>query len=183
MVFQDGALFPHLTVRRNVEYGVEATPQGSERAAQALELVGLEDRAERYPDELSGGERQRVALARALAPSPRLLLLDEPFANLDAGLRLRVREDVRAIIDRARTTAVLVTHDQEEALSLADRLAVMEAGRILQQGPPEEVYRSPASLPVARFLSGGQLFACHIASGRARCVLGETGTRAAAGSG
>ncbi len=176
MVFQDGALFPHLDVLRNVLYGVEGREDGSERAAAALDLVGLADWASRYPDELSGGERQRVALARALAPAPRLLLLDEPFASLDAGLRQRVREEVRSIIDRAETTAVLVTHDQEEALSLADRMAVMVAGRTLQEGAPEAIYRSPGSLEVARFLSGGQLFPCRIREGRARCVLGETAT-------
>ncbi len=173
MVFQDGALFPHLSVRRNVLYGVERLADAADRAQQALDLVGLGKLAKRYPDELSGGEQQRVALARALAPSPRLLLLDEPFANLDAGLRRRVREEVVGILAEAQTTAILVTHDQEEALSLADEMAVMESGRILQVGAPEEVYLRPDSRQVASFLGSGQLVACRVESGRARLALGE----------
>lgn len=183
MVFQDGALFPHLTVERNVGYGVARRPDGAERVAAALDLVGLAGHAKRYPDELSGGERQRVALARALAPAPSLLLLDEPFANLDAALRLRVREEVKAILERAGATAVLVTHDQEEALSLADRVAVMQAGRILQQGTPEEVYHSPLSLGVSRIVGDGQLVECRISGGRARYALGEVPTSLPDGEG
>ncbi len=157
MVFQEGALFPHLTVGRNVLYGLSGFDDAKLRARSALELVGLAELADRFPDELSGGQQQRVALARALAPSPRVVLLDEPFANLDAGLRQRVRQEVRTILERAGATGVLVTHDQEEALSVADRVAVMQAGRILQVGSPEEVYERPDSVVVARFLGDGQL--------------------------
>ena len=183
MVFQDGALFPHLTVERNVAYGVARRPDRNERVGAVLDLVGLSGSGGRYPDELSGGERQRVALARALAPSPALLLLDEPFANLDAALRQRVRLEVKAILDRAGATAVLVTHDQEEALSLADRVAVMAAGRILQEGTPQEIYRAPLSLGVSRIVGDGQLVECRIADGRARHPLGETPTTLPDGEG
>jgi iron(III) transport system ATP-binding protein len=172
MVFQDGALFPHLTVRGNVSYGV-----GSDRARrvdEVLELVGLRALEARYPDELSGGERQRAALARALAPSPRLLLLDEPFASLDAGLRQRVRTEVLEILAETRTTSILVTHDQEEALSVGDRVAVMIEGRVLQEDSPAEIYRRPSSLEVARFVGDGQMLACRIEGGRAKFSLGET---------
>ena len=178
MVFQDGALFPHLTVLENVGYGLVGFADAQARAAEALGLVGLTDLASRYPDELSGGERQRVALARALAPEPRLLLLDEPFASLDAGLRQQVRDDVRAVVDRAGITTVLVTHDQEEALSLADRLAVMQNGRLLQIGTPSVVYEEPATLDVARFLDGDQLLACEVDRGRAACALGSVAVEA-----
>lgn len=178
MVFQEGALFPHLTVRKNVLYGLAGHQDAAERARSALELVGLADLGDRYPDELSGGQQQRVALARALAPSPRVVLLDEPFANLDAALRQRVRQEVRAILERAGATGVLVTHDQEEALSVADTVAVMQAGRILQVGSPEEVYQNPSSVAVARFLGDGQLVPCQIDGGAARSVFGRARTDA-----
>lgn len=183
MVFQDGALFPHLTVEHNVAYGVARRPDRSERVETVLDLVGLSGYGERYPDELSGGERQRVALARALAPSPALLLLDEPFANLDAALRQRVRLEVKAILERAGATAVLVTHDQEEALSLADRVAVMAAGRILQEGTPQQIYHAPLSLGVSRIVGDGQIVECRIADGRAHHPLGETPTTLPDGEG
>lgn len=183
MVFQQGALFPHLRVWDNVLYGVEGHPDGEDRAREALALVGLGDLGGRYPDELSGGQQQRVALARALAPSPKMVLLDEPFANLDAGLRVRVREEVRGILQAAGTAAVLVTHDQEEALSIADRVAVMHDGRILQVGSPETIYHSPATLAVASFLGDGQLVACSVEGGRAHCVYGTAVTDAPDGDG
>jgi iron(III) transport system ATP-binding protein len=136
MVFQQGALFPHLTVGGNVGFGATRP----ERVAECLDLVGLADRAGGYPHELSGGERQRVALARALAADPDVVLLDEPFSALDAGLRERLREEVAAILREAGTSTLLVTHDQSEALSLADTVAVLREGRLEQVGTPEEVY-------------------------------------------
>ncbi len=159
MVFQDYALFPHLSVERNVAFGLSRRERRREgrggaapKARAALELVGLQHKAERLPHELSGGERQRVALARALAPEPELVLLDEPFSSLDATLRADLRREVELILREAEATAVLVTHDQEEALSLADRLAVMRAGRVVQTGAPEEVYARPADRWAAGFL-------------------------------
>ncbi|MEM9290926.1 MAG: ABC transporter ATP-binding protein [Acidobacteriota bacterium] len=172
MVFQHGALFPHMTVLDNVLYGIDADRDRRETALNALELVGLGRLAKRYPDELSGGQQQRVALARALAPSPSIVLLDEPFANLDASLRGRVREQVREILQRAGATAVLVTHDQEEALSLADRIAVMREGQVLQVGPPEQVYHYPETLEVATFIGEGQLLDCEVSQGMVRCAYG-----------
>jgi iron(III) transport system ATP-binding protein len=150
MVFQDYALFPHLTVERNVSFGC---PRGDEQGTRrALELVGLQHKADRHPHELSGGERQRVALARALAPGPEVVLLDEPFSSLDATLRGDLRREVDLILRDAGATAILVTHDQEEALTLADRLALMRDGRIVQVGAPEEVYAQPAERWAAQFV-------------------------------
>jgi iron(III) transport system ATP-binding protein len=154
MVFQDGALFPHLSVEGNVAFGLSTRPR-EERdglTRRTLELVGLQHKAKSAVHELSGGERQRVALARALAPEPELVLLDEPFSNLDATLRAGLRREVELILRDAEATALLVTHDQEEALSLADRLAVMRDGRIVQVGPPVEVYGSPATRWAAQFV-------------------------------
>ncbi len=151
LVFQEHALFPHLTVAGNVEFGVRNGDRDA-RVAEMLELVGLDGYGRRYPHELSGGERQRVALARALAPRPALLLLDEPFASLDPNLRARVRDDVAAILRSTRTPAVFVTHDQNEALAIGDRVAVMQAGRIAQIGTPEEVFHWPISRFVAAFM-------------------------------
>jgi iron(III) transport system ATP-binding protein len=153
-VFQDYALFPHLTVKANVAFGLSRRERDErERLTQrTLELVGLQHKAERHPHELSGGERQRVALARALAPAPELILLDEPFSSLDATLRAGLRREVELILRDAGATALLVTHDQEEALSLADRLAVMREGRIVQVGAPQEVYQRPANRWTAGFV-------------------------------
>lgn len=150
MVFQDYALFPHLSVERNVAFGLTRRDRAS--AMRTLELVGLQHKAGRYPHELSGGERQRVALARALAPGPDVVLLDEPFSSLDATLRADLRREVELILREAGATAMLVTHDQEEALSLADRLAVMRDGRLVQVGAPEEVYARPADRWAAQFV-------------------------------
>ena len=150
MVFQDYALFPHLTVERNVAFGVSRSA-GAE-TQRALELVGLQHKADRHPHELSGGERQRVALARALAPGPEVVLLDEPFSNLDATLRADLRREVELILRDAGATAILVTHDQEEALTLTDRLALMREGRIVQVGSPEDVYARPAERWAAQFV-------------------------------
>jgi len=178
MVFQQGALFPHLTVRRNVEFGAARRA----RARECLDLVGLADRASAHPHELSGGERQRVALARALAAEPEVILLDEPFAALDAGLRASLREEVARILREAGTSALLVTHDQAEALSLAATVAVMRDGRIEQVGAPEDVYLRPCSRWVAEFLGEADVLpgtACHDA---VDCELGRLGLcHAAAG--
>jgi iron(III) transport system ATP-binding protein len=154
MVFQDYALFPHLTVEANVAFGLAQRPRDEREALtrRTLELVGLQHKARSYPHELSGGERQRVALARALAPEPEVVLLDEPFSNLDASLRAGLRREVELILRDAEATAILVTHDQEEALSLADRLAVMREGRFVQVGAPEDVYSHPAGRWTAQFL-------------------------------
>mgnify|MGYP000253551395 CR=1 FL=1 len=154
MVFQDGALFPHLTVAENVAFGLATWPRAARaaRVQAVLSLVGLADLAGRYPHQLSAGQQQRVALARALAPQPAVLLLDEPFANLDADLRSQMRQEVARILRQTGVTAVLVTHDQEEALVLADRVAVLHQGRLEQVGRPEEVYERPATRFVADFL-------------------------------
>jgi iron(III) transport system ATP-binding protein len=157
VVFQDYALFPHLSAAANVEYGVFDRSARTARRDEMLELVGLADKADRYPHELSGGEQQRVAIARALAPDPTILLLDEPFSNLDAALRTRVRAEVRDILRSAGATAVFVTHDQEEALSLADRVAVMHGGQVLQVGTPSELYTRPARQFVASFVGDADL--------------------------
>ncbi|WP_372788801.1 ABC transporter ATP-binding protein [Paraconexibacter sp.] len=151
MVFQDYALFPHLDVAANVGYALGRRPDRA-RVDEVLELVGLGGLGHRRPHELSGGQQQRVALARALAPSPAVVLLDEPFSNLDAALRAEVRGEVRRLLRAAGVSALLVTHDQDEALSLADRVAVMHDGRIEQVGTPEAVYASPATCWVAAFL-------------------------------
>ena len=154
VVFQDHALFPHLDVAGNIAFGLAERPAAErrERVHAALGLVDLADLAGRYPHELSGGEQQRVALARALAPEPSLLLLDEPFAHLDRGLRDQVRAETVAILRRTGTTAVLVTHDQHEALAVGDRVAVLRAGRVEQVGTPPEVFHAPRSRFVATFL-------------------------------
>jgi len=152
VVFQDFALFPHLTVGANVGFGLpEAAGRGA-RVRQMLDLVGLGDVIDRYPHQLSGGQQQRVAVARALAPSPALLLLDEPFSNLDADLRALVRAVVQTAIRATGSTALFVTHDQEEALELADRVGVMSIGRIEQLDAPDVIYHYPASRFVAEFL-------------------------------
>ncbi len=154
MVFQDYALFPHLSVEGNVAFGLTNRPREERDALtrRTLELVGLQHKARTGVHELSGGERQRVALARALAPEPELVLLDEPFSSLDATLRGGLRREVELILRDAEATALLVTHDQEEALSLADRVAVMRDGEIVQVGPPVEVYGKPATRWAAQFV-------------------------------
>lgn len=154
MVFQDHALFPHLTAKQNVLFGLNKLPKAvaHEKAMGMLRLVGLAHLSERYPQELSGGERQRIALARALAPNPALLLLDEPFSGLDADMRVQVREQVRGILKAARATAVFVTHDQEEALYMGDRIAVFNKGRIEQIDTPQRVFHTPNSRFVAEFI-------------------------------
>lgn len=173
IVPQEGALFPHLSVAANVGFGL---PRGSgSRIDEVLRLVGMADRAHARPQELSGGQQQRVALARALAPRPDVILLDEPFGSLDAALRVRLRAEVTDLLRSVGSTAVLVTHDQEEALSTADHVAVMRDGRVVQMGTPREVYESPADLGVARFV--GDVVELTAAAGPTPaavvCALGE----------
>jgi len=157
MVFQEGALFPHLTVEQNIAYGLPRGNGGKEngrkeRVGQVLDLVGLRDFGHRMPHQLSGGQQQRVALARALAPQPELLLLDEPFSNLDPSLREQVRRDVVGILRASNVTAVFVTHDQDEALFIGDTVAVMHHGRIEQADSPEVIFHEPATRFVAEFI-------------------------------
>ncbi len=173
MVFQDWALFPHLTVAKNVAFGLDRTEISRGRTSEALELVGLTKLATRYPDELSGGQAQRVALARALAPRPRILLFDEPFSNLDAGLRARVRTEVASLMREVRMTSIFVTHDQEEAFVLGDRVAVMRRGRILQAGRPAEVYQYPASPWVATFLGAANVLDGMATNGHVSTLVGD----------
>jgi iron(III) transport system ATP-binding protein len=154
VVFQDYALFPHLNVEANVAFGVSRLPRAQRRArvARMLELVGLEALASRYPHELSGGQQQRVATARALAPAPTLLLLDEPFSNLDADLRAQMRDEVQRLLRATGTTAIFVTHDQEEAFTIADEVGVLNQGRLEQLDAPETIYHHPATPFVAEFV-------------------------------
>ena len=156
MVFQNYALFPHLTVRRNVEFGLRMRRAGRgesrDRAERALAMVQLSEHADKYPAQLSGGQQQRVAIARAIVLEPPLVLMDEPLSNLDAKLRVEMRSEIRRLHLHLGLTTVYVTHDQEEALSLADRLVVLRDGRVEQVGSPEEVYTRPASAYVAGFM-------------------------------
>lgn len=173
LVPQDAALFPHRDVARNIAFGLRRGPGRAERVAELVSLVGLEGLERRMPYELSGGQRHRVALARALAPRPSVLLLDEPFSALDAGLRAGLRAQVRDVLRVSGTTGLLVTHDQTEALSMADRVAVMTGGRIEQVGTPQDVYRRPVSPTVASFVGDAVLLSGRWAGGRVRCALGE----------
>jgi iron(III) transport system ATP-binding protein len=154
VVFQDYALFPHLTVEDNVAFGLHALPrdQRRQRVRAVLDLVGMLELAGRYPHELSGGQQQRVAVARALAPAPALILLDEPFSNLDADLRAQMRDEVENVLRSTGTTAVFVTHDQEEAFTIADVVGVLNGGRLEQLAPPETIYHHPATPFVAEFV-------------------------------
>ncbi|MCZ6873246.1 MAG: ABC transporter ATP-binding protein [bacterium] len=174
MVFQDYALFPHMTVGRNIQFGLMGWPAAWRRSRlqEMLQLVGLPEVVDRYPHELSGGQQQRVALARALAPEPQLLLLDEPFSNLDVNLRQQLREEVQAILAQAGITTLLVTHDQEEALSLADTLAVIKKGRIVQHATPDDIVRRPLTRFVAEFLGLGHFLAGEV---RHNCIATEIG--------
>ena len=157
MVFQDVALFPHLSVRDNIGYGLRKDPDRAVRISELLELIDLPDAGGRMPHHLSGGMQQRVAVARALAPRPDVVLLDEPFSSLDAALRTQLRGDVREILRTAGTASVFVTHDQDEALTLGDRMAVMVRGHVEQVGPPEVVYGEPATPFVATFVGTANL--------------------------
>ena len=174
VVFQEFALFPHLSARENVAFGIDDRdePERSARVEELLDLVGLEAHADKPPGDLSGGQQQRVALARSLAPEPSLLLLDEPFSNLDVDTRVRMREEVREILTAAGVTAVSVTHDQEEAMSISDRVAVMSGGRIEQVGTPEAVFQQPTSRFVAGFLGHASFVTGRVGDGCVETDLG-----------
>jgi iron(III) transport system ATP-binding protein len=174
---QEGALFPHLNVAGHVGFGLTRAERRGETVAAMLEMVGISRLAKRLPHELSGGEQQRVALARALARRPQALLLDEPFSSLDATLRSRVREEVHSLLREHGVTTVLVTHDQEEALSLADSVAVLRDGRIVQQGPPAELYEQPADEPLARFLGAVNVLHASFSGAGAETPLGTLALR------
>ncbi|MDY6995757.1 MAG: ABC transporter ATP-binding protein [Actinomycetota bacterium] len=176
-VAQDGALFPHLTVGQNIAYGLPGSHRSAavrRRVAELLETVALEPSyASRRPHQLSGGQQQRVALARALARQPELMLLDEPFNALDAGLRASTRKAVADLLTAAGVTTLVVTHDQEEAMSISDRVAVMRHGRFTQIGSPREVYRHPVDRFTAEFLGECVFVPCTVSAGAAECVLGR----------
>jgi len=188
---QEGALFPHLTVANNAGFGLSARERRGSRTAELLEAVGLSGMGSRYPHQLSGGQQQRVALARALAIRPEVVLLDEPFTSLDAHLRASVRADVHAICRAAGTTVILVTHDQDEALSMADQIAVLRDGRIVQYAPPQNLYSRPADAVLARFVGDANLLDGQLGEpagpGMVRTILGllplEPHSAAIAGSG
>ncbi len=177
MVFQDGALFPHLTVEQNVAFGLRGRSGGAERVAEVLELVDMGGFGDRLPGTLSGGQKQRVAVARALAPEPAVLLLDEPFSALDAGLRVQVRRDVKRLIARLGITTIVVTHDQEEAFALGERVAVMSGGSIQQVGTPTELYEQPSTPWVAEFMGEGIRLAGQLDDGRVTTSLGQLPAR------
>jgi iron(III) transport system ATP-binding protein len=198
MMFQSYALWPHLTVAQNVAFGLEerkiARPETKRRVQEALASVRMEDFADRRPAQLSGGQQQRIALARALVIRPACLLLDEPLSNLDAKLRLEMRAEIRRVCKEFKLTTVYVTHDQKEALSISDRMAVLDAGQILQVGTPREIYRRPVRRSVAHFIgetdfipgkvvsAGGGQAAVDTALGRFEGVLGNPNAHPAAGA-
>jgi iron(III) transport system ATP-binding protein len=171
MVFQDYALFPHLTVEQNVAFGLPGCSSRA-RARELLELVGLSGFWDRYPHELSGGEQQRVALARSLATDPKVLLLDEPFSNLDADLRPKMRAELKLLLQRLNCTTVFVTHDQEEAFELADQVAVLNAGRLEQMDTPERLYREPATRFVAEFIGHADFLTGRVRGSCIETVIG-----------
>jgi len=184
-VAQDGALFPHLTVGQNIAYGIRGAGRKRVRARvdELLDTVSLESSyASRHPHQLSGGQQQRVALARALARQPVLMLLDEPFSALDTGLRASTRKAVAELLTKAGVTTLLVTHDQEEALSLADQIAVMRDGRFTQIGSPQRVYREPNDHFTAAFLGDCITLPCEVTSGVAECAIGRVPVQAPDGS-
>ncbi len=175
MVFQDYALFPHLTVAQNIAFGLRRSFREvkRQRVEEILSLVGLEGLGERYTHQLSGGQQQRVALARALAPQPQILLMDEPFSNLDTDLRVHVRDEVRHILKKTNSTSVFVTHDQEEAFCIGDRLAVINAGRLEQIDRPEVLFHEPATKFVADFVGHADFMEGVIRGGRIQTELGD----------
>lgn len=167
MVFQDHALFPHLNVAGNIGFGLHqmTADQRAKRVQEMLVLVGLDGMGQRWPHELSGGQQQRVALARALAPQPRLLLMDEPFSSLDTSMRETIAREVRTILKQAQATALMVTHDQNEAFAMADNVGVMARGQLMQWGNAVEVYCAPATMEVAQFVGEGVLLDAQVTEG------------------
>ena len=172
MVFQDYALFPHLSVSENVGFGIADKASREPQIAETLVLVGLDGLGQRMPHELSGGQQQRVALARALAPRPDVLLLDEPFSNLDAGLRLQVRTEVRDILKSTKTTALFVTHDQDEALYMGDQVAILDRGELQQVETPEGIYHTPLTKFVANFMGPSHFMRATYRNGNLETMLG-----------
>lgn len=174
-MFQDYALFPHLSVRDNVGFGLGRVPRGerADRVSDILRRIGIEALADRYPHMLSGGEQQRVALARALAPQPRLLLMDEPFSNLDRGLRDRVRQETLSIVRDLGMTAVIVTHDPEEALAIGDMVALMQKGRLVEAGTGERIYDAPWTAYAARFFSRMNVIPAQLIANMLETPLGQ----------
>jgi iron(III) transport system ATP-binding protein len=162
-----------MTVAANVGFGLPRAARRDRRIAELLELVGLEGLGDRYPHQLSGGQQQRVAMARALGAEPRLILFDEPFSNLDPSIRQRVRVEVKELVRRVGITAIFVTHDQEEALSLAERVAVMIDGRVRQVGTPREIYTAPVDAAVGAFIGDANFLAARIEGGVGECELGR----------
>lgn len=175
VVFQDYALFPHLTVEQNILFGLRKIPkkEACTRAREMLDLVELSHMSDKYPHMLSGGEQQRVALARALAPKPDILLMDEPFSNLDRGLREKVRGETIALLRRLGTTVIFVTHDAEEALSTGDRVVLMKAGRIVQAGTPRDLYDQPCSRDTADFFCDFNIVHGTLKAGRVETPIGN----------
>ena len=184
-LFQDFALFPHLTVAENISFGLRGKTKREIGVCvkSLLEQIQMSDQADKYPHQLSGGEQQRVALARARAPEPKLLLLDEPFSGLDSGLRKKLREETREVLRAAGTSAIIVTHDPEEAMALADRIILMKDGKIIQNGTPSEIYHHPANSFVAQFLHDINSIKGQVVDGRIKTGVGEfEGSRFADGS-
>lgn len=175
MVFQEYALFPNLTVKDNIAFGLHKLEKIERQRIieRMLELIGLQDHINRYPHELSGGEQQRVAFARALAPSPVVILLDEPFSNVDADMRLRIRRDMQRILRKSNITAILVTHNQEDAFAIADRIAVMNKGQIEQIATPSEMYHSPATRFVADFVGEADFINGAVENNLIRTAVGD----------
>ena len=173
LVFQDYALFPHLTISKNVGFGLPKGRASEVRIAEVLEKVGMSDYAESYPHELSGGQQQRVALARALAPEPKAVLMDEPFSGLDARLREEVRDRTLHVLKASGAAVLMVTHDAEEAMHMADRIIVMRDGRIEQQGRPDELYMHPVNSFVAGFFGEVNQIASTVSDGEAKTPLGS----------
>jgi iron(III) transport system ATP-binding protein len=170
---QDGALFPHLTVTGNIGFGLPRRARSAAALSELIDLVELKGLERRYPHQLSGGQQQRVALARALAIQPKVVLLDEPFSSLDASLRASIRADIIGILKRTATTTVIVTHDQDEALSVADQIAVLEDGRIVACDDPRTLYRQPPDAAAATYLGDANIVAAKIEAGAASCALGR----------
>ncbi|MET0939097.1 MAG: ABC transporter ATP-binding protein, partial [Gaiellaceae bacterium] len=181
MMFQDYALFPHLTVAANIGFGVDRSRR-SARVREVSACVGLDGLEQRYPHELSGGQQQRVALARALAPEPELVLLDEPWSNVDPSLRASLRDEIVALLRTLEVTTVLVTHDREEAFSIADRIALMRDGTVVQEGSPEALYLSPASRWAAEFVGAGNFVPGLVHDGRVDTPLGVFPANGASGA-
>jgi iron(III) transport system ATP-binding protein len=173
LVFQDFVLFPHMTVEKNIAFGLDGVRNAKALIAAQLDAMQLGAMAARYPHEISGGQQQRVALARALVRKPHALLLDEPFAAIDATLRRRLREDLRRILKEQNVAVVLVTHDPQEALALGDRIALMREGRIVETSTPEQLFRAPQTPDGARIFPGSQIVAGEIGNGLLKTVLGE----------